>query len=537
MAAGRPRIHQHRVREIFLRMVSFAYFAAFASLYVQVPGLYGDDGLMPVAAFIERHRGSVQHDRLGLRADEWLGAQALLGCACASIAVAGCATAPVLLILWLLFASCFTVGQTFLSFQWDLLLLEVGAQATLLAPLIRSPRATNAPMPSAVVCVLRFTLFKLMIMSGAVKLQAHCPAWDSLTALAYHFATQCIPTPLAWHAHHLPLLLLKAAVAATLVIELPAAVLLIVPSRPARALGAWLQGVLQVLIALTGNYNFFNLTTAALCLLLLDDDLLPFARAPPPPMYTVELPLIGNRLLSIRRRWQRVEAPLVLASATAFLVACTCAMFHAEFAADDEPPPRLPLALDGRTTDLVSWLPAAWQRLVPTDLRLTLTAAQMQRVLDSWLPPICDGWLPALLCCHVLLDLLRCLRDHSVHNESFTESFTAEPGARRVDSAFFGQPRALPTAGRGWRSVQSGARAAWLLLVSGCACLLYAGSVPHFAEVAASSMGERPEWQVREHDASRRVHLSSGYGLFRRMTGIGTATRSAKEASEGQDAQ
>jgi hypothetical protein len=33
---------------LFLRLVSFCYVAAFVSLYLQIPGLYGPDGVLPV---------------------------------------------------------------------------------------------------------------------------------------------------------------------------------------------------------------------------------------------------------------------------------------------------------------------------------------------------------------------------------------------------------------------------------------------------------------------------------------------------------
>ena len=114
---------------------------------------------------------------------------------------------------------------------------------------------------------LRFLLFKLMLMSGVVKIQAECPTWQNLTALEYHFATQCLPGPLAWHAHQLHPLLLRLGVAATFVIEIPAAFLLICPIKTIRKIGAWLQILLQMLIIFTGNYNFFNLLTISLCLL------------------------------------------------------------------------------------------------------------------------------------------------------------------------------------------------------------------------------------------------------------------------------
>jgi hypothetical protein len=113
---------------------------------------------------------------------------------------------------------------------------------------------------------IRFLLFKLMLMSGIVKIQANCPTWKNLTALEYHFATQCLPGPFAWHAHQLPPILLRLGVAATFVIEIPFSFLLVSPFGTMRKVGSWMQILLQVLIISTGNYNFFNLLTMTLCL-------------------------------------------------------------------------------------------------------------------------------------------------------------------------------------------------------------------------------------------------------------------------------
>ena len=107
-------------------------------------------------------------------------------------------------------------------------------------------------------------------MSGVVKIQSDCPTWLNLTALEYHFATQCLPTPLAWYAHQLPPLMLRLSVAVTLLIEIPGALLLIAPFESWRNMGAQLQILLQVTIILTGNYNFFNLLTIALSLQCLE---------------------------------------------------------------------------------------------------------------------------------------------------------------------------------------------------------------------------------------------------------------------------
>jgi hypothetical protein len=109
-----------------------------------------------------------------------------------------------------------------------------------------------------------------MFGSGAVKLASGDPTWRGLTALIFHFWTQPLPTPVAWYANQLPASVLKASTAAVLLIELIAPLLFLAPRR-ARAFSCALLVGLQISIALTGNYAFFNLLTAALCLFLLDD--------------------------------------------------------------------------------------------------------------------------------------------------------------------------------------------------------------------------------------------------------------------------
>src|SRR5262249_15327874 len=63
---------------------------------------------------------------------------------------------------------------------------------------------------------------------------------------------------------------LKVSTALVFVIEIGAPYLIPAP-RPLRLVAFLLLTGLQLLIALTGNYAFFNLLSAALCLFLLDD--------------------------------------------------------------------------------------------------------------------------------------------------------------------------------------------------------------------------------------------------------------------------
>src|SRR6185503_1903358 len=114
--------------------------------------------------------------------------------------------------------------------------------------------------------------------SAAAKLASGDPSWRQLTALTFHYETQCLPPWTAWFAHHLPLALQRLSCAAMFAIEGLVPFLFFAPRR-LRFAGAFVTIGFQLLIALTGNYGFFNWLTIALCVPLLDDGV--FRRARP----------------------------------------------------------------------------------------------------------------------------------------------------------------------------------------------------------------------------------------------------------------
>ena len=109
-----------------------------------------------------------------------------------------------------------------------------------------------------------------MFLSGATKLLAFDDTWWKLTALDYHYWTQPLPWWTSWYVHQLPSGFDRVSVAVTLLIELGAPFLVFF-GRRGRAVAFVLLVGLQLAIAWTGNYGFFNLLTVVLCLALLDD--------------------------------------------------------------------------------------------------------------------------------------------------------------------------------------------------------------------------------------------------------------------------
>lgn len=277
-------------RWLFVKALSLCYLAAFASLAVQVEGLIGSRGILPAAPFLR-----AVHAQLGAAAyravpgvfwlsasDAALKAAAWAGTGLSIACLLGFFPGPCLLLLWALYLSFLGVGQDFLGFQWDVLLVEAGFLALFLAPWGPRPGlGEKEPAEPAFVWLLRWLLFRLMFESGCVKLLSGDKTWRSLTALYYHFETQPLPTPLAWYAHRLPRWLERGSCAGVFFIELLVPWLIFLPRRP-RLFAFFCFVFLQTLIALTGNYTFFNLLAAALALSLLDDSLLrrwPLTRA------------------------------------------------------------------------------------------------------------------------------------------------------------------------------------------------------------------------------------------------------------------
>ncbi|XP_018403720.1 PREDICTED: lipase maturation factor 2-like [Cyphomyrmex costatus] len=271
-------------RNLFLRGICIIYLFAFLSFYVQIPGLYGDNGILPARTQVDLKGRPTLLNKikqkptflwfapyLGLNVDYMLDVLSLLG---AILSFAGFVSqkfclAPVFAGLWLLYYSLYQIGQTFMFFQWDVLLLEVGFLCIFVAPLWHAYRGN--PSDHVTLWAVRWLLFRLLFSSGVVKLTSGCPIWWKLDALSIHFESQCIPTALAWYAHHLPTWLLRLFTVAANVIELAVPLLFFFPNRKVRVIAFYLQILLQVCIIATGNYNFFNFLTICLCISLLDD--------------------------------------------------------------------------------------------------------------------------------------------------------------------------------------------------------------------------------------------------------------------------
>jgi len=306
---------------LFLRLLGVVYFFAFLSLATQILGLIGQNGILPAKEFLATIDLRVGTERYWFfptltwlnSSDTALEVMSVGGVVGSILLIFDIAPILILSLIWLLYLSLVTVGQDFLAFQWDSLLLEAGFLAIFLAPWHLWPRrSADAPPPKVPRWLLWLLLFRLMFSSGVIKLASGDPTWRNLTALEYHYYTQPLPTPIAWYVHLAPPWFQHASTVFVFFVELAIPFLIFAP-RLWRFVGGGFLILLQLLIALTGNYAFFNLLAVALCLLLFDDALL--ARFFPHGLAERVCVATPNPRRSSLRHWVTTPVALVIFAA------------------------------------------------------------------------------------------------------------------------------------------------------------------------------------------------------------------------------
>jgi len=266
-------------RWLYLRALGLIYLLAFVSLWVQIAGLIGSHGILPVSQYLQHLADSGYAYRIDwFPTLLWINASDVMlhllcgfGLLFSLFLMIDFAPAWMLFLLWMIYLSLSVGGQIFMQYQWDSLLLEAGFISIFLAPWQIFPEAEDKERVSNMALwLLRILLLKLMFESGVVKWASGDETWRHFTALTFHFETQPLPTIFGWMAHQLPALILKIGTALVFVFEiiLP---LLILTTRKLRQIAALGIACFMGIIFLTGNYGSFNLLTIVLCIPLLDD--------------------------------------------------------------------------------------------------------------------------------------------------------------------------------------------------------------------------------------------------------------------------
>ncbi|MEV8031741.1 lipase maturation factor family protein [Streptomyces sp. NPDC002742] len=252
-------------RLVFQRALAVLYLVAFLGAALQFRALIGERGMLPVPRFVRRVAFRDAPSVFQLRySDRFFAAWCWTGCAVSLALAAGLDGRLPLwgamlswLVPWALYLSIVNVGQTWYSFGWESLLLEVGFLAVFLG------NDEVAP-PVVVLFLMRWVLFRVEFGAGLIKMRGDA-CWRKLTCLDYHHETQPMPGPLSWFFHHLPQPFHRIEVAANHFTQLVLPVLLFTP-QPVATAAASLMILTQLWLVLSGNFAWLNWTTIALAL-------------------------------------------------------------------------------------------------------------------------------------------------------------------------------------------------------------------------------------------------------------------------------
>jgi len=257
------------------RFLGIVYVLAFAPLITQHEVMAGAHGLAPMRKLRQR----VQHDFPGaykyfaFPTTLWIAdsdaaqrGMAILGTLCGLLAAYGGPLSPyALFVCWLFWLSLEPRG---LVFPWDTMLQEAGFLALFLPSTEPLPSlvATTLPLPS-VAFMVRWLVIRLML--GFAKRKFVNTSKDDFLFLRGFFVWMPLPTPLGWYAHHAPAWFLRGSLVFMFFAE-TVAPLLGFFTGPVRLVSFAMLVGLMAGIQVTGNWGFFNIGYALLCVCLLD---------------------------------------------------------------------------------------------------------------------------------------------------------------------------------------------------------------------------------------------------------------------------
>jgi hypothetical protein len=261
-----------RTMRLFVALLGAVHLVAFAQLLPQIAVLIGPAGLLPARESLRALRqGAGAGIYWDLPTIFWASSseRALLaalwiGVGLSVLVVAGVRVRACLVGLYVLYLSIVGAGRSFFAWQWDSILLE----STVLALFLPLDRR-RAPSPLAV-GLLRLLVLRFYVGAGIAKLVAGDDAWWTGAAMRFFYETAPLPTPFGLRVAGLPASFHEATTFAVLLLEI-AVPLFVLWGRRGRLVAFVSLSVLQVGIALTASFGFFNWIALVLHVVLLDD--------------------------------------------------------------------------------------------------------------------------------------------------------------------------------------------------------------------------------------------------------------------------
>ena len=295
------------------RLLGLIYFWAIGAFLFQILGLLGKNGILPIKDYLDGIRFQYPLKRFYYipslfwinSGDRVIMGLVMLGTVFSALLMLGYYPSLFLALLFVIYLSIVSVGQEFLSFGWESLLLEITFYAFWVS-------LTPTPNFMMWLC-LNFLLFRFHFQAGLSKLQSRDRSWRDLSALWFHYQSQPLPNTWAWYVYKWPLSFHRASTFIMFAIELAVPFGLFL-SDEIRALTGFAFIGFQLIVWLTGNFSFLNHMTAVFSTIAFSNVYLAFLFQPREPLPTnfyleISLSLIGICFLALQmiRLWNHLH--------------------------------------------------------------------------------------------------------------------------------------------------------------------------------------------------------------------------------------
>jgi hypothetical protein len=163
--------HYTAAASLLPRLLGFIYLCAIVPFIFQIKGLLGEKGILPAKTYLDFFRHRYPYKRcLFIPSLFWINSSTsfligyvLMGVFFATLLMLGIYPSISLALLFVLYLSIVSIGQDFLSFGWESLLLEITFYTFWVS-------LTPVPNLPAWIC-LNFLLFRFLYQAGSSKLQ------------------------------------------------------------------------------------------------------------------------------------------------------------------------------------------------------------------------------------------------------------------------------------------------------------------------------------------------------------------------------
>lgn len=204
------------IKNYYIKGVLAIYIIAFTSLYVQVQPLFGENGIVPLRDYASRVFATKESLKAGfnlilLAPKIGLTYAAFVELLCiASVVLAfgglfvrRLANAANLGFLWFTYYQICQVGQGFMSFHSDLLLLEVGFITILISPLFPSAKLKTADHDHMTFFLIKWLVFRYFVTNVLNVYLDNDKAWYDMTAIPLVAQGIQFPSLFSWQIFNL----------------------------------------------------------------------------------------------------------------------------------------------------------------------------------------------------------------------------------------------------------------------------------------------------------------------------------------------